>query len=98
MHQVLFRGDGIAAIIGLLGDTCHVGYGTLVEFTNYVILEDVAAIDLTAGFVRLAVACVDADDVGEAVGVGDAFGEWDSALFEEARADGFSVGGVGGWD
>ena len=95
-NEDFLRWDGVAPIIGFLGDTCHIAYGALVEFADCLVFEDVAAFDLTAGFVFFAIARVDADDVGEAVGVEDAFGEGDAAFVEEAEADGGSVGGVGG--
>mmetsp|Transcript_15942 Transcript_15942/g.30435 ORF Transcript_15942/g.30435 Transcript_15942/m.30435 type:complete len:463 (+) Transcript_15942:127-1515(+) len=96
--QFLLRRDRIAPVVGSLGHARHVGDGALVEFPHDVVFEYVPAVDLTARFVGFAVAGVDADDVGEAVGVEDAFGKGELAFFEEAEAYGRSVGGVGGGD
>mmetsp|Transcript_26180 Transcript_26180/g.62854 ORF Transcript_26180/g.62854 Transcript_26180/m.62854 type:complete len:389 (+) Transcript_26180:247-1413(+) len=98
LNELLLRGDGVRSVVRLLGDARHVRYGALVELSHDVVLEDVTAFDLTSGFVLLAVARVDADDVREAVGIRDALREGKAALFEQARADGRAVGGVGGRD
>lgn len=94
-HDLVARRDGIAPVVLLLRDAVHVGHGALVELPDDLVLEDVAALDLAARLVGGVVAGVDADDVGQALGVGDALGERDAALLEEAADDLLRRGGVG---
>ena len=74
LHQLILRRYGVAPIIRLLGYTRHVANRTLVEFSNGLILKDVTAFDLASGLVCLAIARIDTDDVGKAVGVEDTLG------------------------
>jgi hypothetical protein len=96
LHQNILRRHGITPIIRLLRNTRHIAHGALVKFTHCLILKHITAFDLTSRLVGLAIARVDADDIGKTVGVQDTFGEGHATLVEEAEADGGSVGGVGG--
>jgi len=79
-----------------LGHASHIAYGALVELPHGFVLEYVTAFDLASRLILFAVAGIDADDVGEAVGIEDAFGEWNGALLEEAEADFGAICGVSG--
>ncbi len=96
--QDFILGNRIRSVIRTGGDTIHIRHSTLIEFSHDTILKDVTAFDLTSSFIFLPITGVDANDVGEAVGVGDAFREGKLALVQQTESDGLSVSCEGRFD
>mmetsp|Transcript_6597 Transcript_6597/g.18482 ORF Transcript_6597/g.18482 Transcript_6597/m.18482 type:complete len:242 (-) Transcript_6597:229-954(-) len=95
-HHLIVARDGVTTVVLLLRYAGHVAHGALVKFSDNVILPEVTAFNLTINFVGSAVARVDANDIGQATWVGNAFGEGQLALLKQARDNVQRIGRGGG--
>jgi hypothetical protein len=83
--------DGLGTVVLTLGHTVHVADGAFVQFSNHIVFENDATLDLTAHLIRLAIARVDANDIGQTLWIGNAFGQRQLALVQQTRANGRSI-------
>jgi hypothetical protein len=73
---------GVQSFVRLLRDATHVRNDTFVEFSNYFILKEITALDLTSYLIIPSITGVDTNHIGETFGVCDTLEQGNLTFFE----------------